>query len=383
MEKTAHINRIAVGVPRHDVHHAFLSFAESLLHRNKSTQAVFRRMSARSGIEHRYSCLQLMSDWETGPTLDAEGLYTRGHFANTAARMQVFEARAPELAVNTIERLGIQDERDRITHLVITSCTGFFAPGLDLQVVEQCGLSTSIERTMLGFMGCSAAINGLKTARHIVRSEPEARVLVLNLELCTLHLKETINLEQLLCFLLFADGCAACLVTAEPKGIALDSFRAVLIPNSRDLMAWNIRDQGFDMVLSGSVPRSIGDALRGSAHEIIGNAPMNSIDLWAVHPGGTSVLDAVERAFELPATALLPSREVLRQYGNMSSATVMFVLNSMMQKATAGARGCAMAFGPGLIAETMLFRTVGSTTSHISLETFQKAAVLAPALLDV
>jgi predicted naringenin-chalcone synthase len=135
------------------------------------------------------------------------------------------------------------------------------------------------------------------------------------------------------------------------------------------------------MVLSGSVPRAIGDALRGGAHEIIGNAPVDSIDLWAVHPGGTSVLDAVERAFELPATALLPSREVLRQYGNMSSATVMFVLNSMMRNA-AGARGCAMAFGPGLIAETMLFRTVGNTTSHVSLETVHQAAVFAPALSD-
>ena len=380
MGTTAHINRIAVGVPPHDVHHAFLSFAESLLLQNKSTEAVFRRMSARSGIQHRYSCLQLMPDWETGPTLDAEGLYKRGHFASTAARMQVFEARAPELAVATIERLDIQDERDRITHLVITSCTGFFAPGLDLQIVEKFGLRTSIERTMLGFMGCSAAINGLKTARHIVRSEPEARVLVLNLELCTLHLKETLNLEQLLCFLLFADGCAACLVTAEPKGIALDSFRAVLVPHSRDLMAWNIRDLGFDMVLSGSVPRAIGDALRGGAQQIIGDAPVDSIDLWAVHPGGTSVLDAVEHAFELPAMALLPSREVLRQYGNMSSATVMFVLEAMMRTAAPRNRGCAMAFGPGLIAETMLFRTVGNMTFRTSLETVHQAAVLAPAL---
>jgi len=233
---------------------------------------------------------------------------------------------------------------------------------------------------MLGFMGCSAAINGLKTARHIVRSEPEARVLVLNLELCTLHLKETLNLEQLLCFLLFADGCAACLVTAEPKGIALDSFRAVLVPHSRDLMAWNIRDLGFDMVLSGSVPRAIGDALRGGAQQIIGDAPVDSIDLWAVHPGGTSVLDAVEHAFELPAMALLPSREVLRQYGNMSSATVMFVLEAMMRTAAPRNRGCAMAFGPGLIAETMLFRTVGNMTFRTSLETVHQAAVLAPAL---
>jgi alpha-pyrone synthase len=382
MATTAHINRIAVGVPPHDVHQAFLHFTETLFRQDSGTLSVFRRMAERSGIEHRYSCLPLMADWKTGPTLDAEGLYTRGQFANTAARMRVFEARAPDLAVATIGQLDLGAERDRITHLVVTSCTGFSAPGIDLQVLERCGLPTSVERTMVGFMGCSAAINGLKVARHIVRSEPAARVLVLNLELCTLHLQETLNVAQLLCFLLFADGCAASLVTAEPKGIALDSFRAVLVPNSRELMAWNIRDVGFDMVLSGKVPRAIHDALRVSAHEIVGVAPVSSIDLWAVHPGGHSILDAVERAFALPPAALAPSREVLRRYGNMSSATVMFVLNAMMRSAAPGERGCAMAFGPGLIAETMLFRAVGDASSYASLETFHQPAVRSPALLD-
>ena len=379
---TAHINRIAAGVPPHDVHRPFLHFTESLFREDSSTLSVFRRMAERSGIEHRYSCLPLMPDWETGPTLDTEGLYTRGQFANTAARMRVFEARAPKLAAATIERLNLGAERGNITHLVVTSCTGFSAPGLDLQVQERCGLPASIERTMVGFMGCSAAINGLKIARHIVRSEPEARVLVLNLELCTLHLQETINLAQLLCFLLFADGCAASLVTAEPKGIALDSFRAVLVPNSRELMAWNIRDLGFDMVLSGKVPRAIHDALREGSHQILGAAPVSSIDLWAVHPGGHSILDAVERAFELSETALQPSRQVLRRYGNMSSATVMFVLNAMMRSATPGARGCAMAFGPGLIAETMLFRALGNASPQASMETLHQPAERAPALVD-
>ena len=140
----------------------------------------------------------------------------------------------------------------------------------------------------------------------------------------------------------------------------------MLVPDSRELMAWNIRDVGFDMVLSGKVPRAIHDALRMSAHEIVGAAPVSSIDLWAVHPGGHSILDAVERAFALPPAALAPSREVLRRYGNMSSATVMFVLNAMMRSAAPGARGCAMAFGPGLIAETMLFRTVGDASSRVA-----------------
>jgi alpha-pyrone synthase len=382
MAPTAFINRIAVGVPPNDAHQAFLLFTKSLLRQNGGMLSVFQRMAERSGIEHRYSCLSAMPGWETGPTLDAEGLYTRGHFANTAARMRVFEAQAPELAVATVERLGLEEERDRITHLIVTCCTGFSAPGLDLQVVERCGLRASVERTMVGFMGCAAAINGLKLARHIVRSEPGARVLILNLELCTLHLQETFSIAQLLCFLLFADGCAASLVTAEPKGIALDSFHAVLVPNSSELMAWNIRDVGFDMVLSGKVPHAIRNALRAGVHDIIGSAPLSAIDLWAVHPGGHTILDAVERAFKLPPAALAPSREVLRKYGNMSSATVMFVLDAMMRSAAAGARGCAMAFGPGLIAETMLFHMAGAASPHASSELVRQPAARSPALLD-
>ena len=217
-------------------------------------------------------------------------------------------------------------------------------------------LPTSIERTVVGFMGCAAAINALKLARHIVRSEPAARVLVVNLELFTLHFQQTMNLAQMLCFLLFADGCSACLVSAEPKGIALDRFRAVMIPNSSELMSWNIRDLGFDMILSGKVPRAIHDALRAAADEILDCMPVDSIDLWAVHPGGHTILEAAERALDLPPIALQPSREVLRRYGNMSSAAVMFVLREMMRTAAAGLQGCAMSFGPGLVAETMMFR---------------------------
>ena len=153
---------------------------------------------------------------------------------------------------------------------------------------------------MIGFMGCYAAINALKLARHIVRSEPAARVLIINIELCTLHLKETTDLEQVLSFLLFGDGCAACLVSADPVGTALDSFRAVLVPDTRELITWNIRDFGFDMVLSGRCAgRDPRRRCNGHMGEILDGAPAASIDLWAVHPGGRTVLDAVERAFDL------------------------------------------------------------------------------------
>jgi len=233
------------------------------------------------------------------------------------------------------------------------------APGLDFELIERCRLNPSIERTMIGFMGCAAAINALKLARHIVRSDQRARVLVLNLELCTLHLQESTDLEQILSFLLFADGCAASLVSAEPQGVALESFHALRVPDTNNLITWNVREQGFDMVLSGQVPATIQASLPRYATEILAGAPVSSIDLWAVHPGGRTVLDAVERAFDLAPAALEASREILRRYGNMSSATVMFVLDALMRKATQGATGCAMAFGPGLVTETMRFRAIG------------------------
>ncbi|MBI4366346.1 MAG: type III polyketide synthase [Deltaproteobacteria bacterium] len=353
---TAYINRIAIAVPPHDIHDAFRRFAQSLFRDNQRGALLFRRMADRAGIDHRYSCLSPSDLPEIG-AIDGDGFYGRGAFPDTAARMRMFEQFAPGLALTAVDRLRLGAERDRVSHLLITCCTGFSAPGLDLEVIERCKLPSSVERTMIGFMGCHAAINALKLARHIVRSEPSARVLVINLELCTLHLKETTDLEQVLLFLLFGDGCAACLVSADAVGTELDSFRAVLVPGTRDFITWNIGESGFDMVLSGQVPAAIEGALHEHIGEILGGAPIESIDLWAVHPGGRTVLDAVERAFDLAPPALAGSREILRRYGNMSSATVMFVIENLLRSPARGQTGCAMSFGPGLTAETMLFRT--------------------------
>jgi len=351
---TAYINRIATAVPPHDVHEAFLRSALALFECDRRSAMLLRRMAERSGIEHRYSFLAPAPDGHRGPAFDVESFYVRGRFPDTASRMKMFEARAPELAARTVEKLEF--DRNRISHLLITCCTGFSAPGLDIEVIERCNLPGSTERTIIGFMGCYAAINALKLARHIVRSDADARVLILNLELCTLHFQETTDLAQLLCFLLFSDGCAASLVTSEPHGIALDSFRAMLLPDTRQLMSWNIRNYGFDMVLSGKVPAAIHDALRAKSNEILASGLAHSTGLWAVHAGGRTILDAVERALNLGPTALAVSRDILRRYGNMSSATVMFVLDDLMQSAATGTSGCAMSFGPGLTAETMLFR---------------------------
>jgi len=237
---------------------------------------------------------------------------------------------------------------------LVTCCTGLYAPGLDFEIVDHLGLSASVERTMIGFMGCYAAINALRLARHIVRSDPKAGVLMVNLELCSLHLQQTQELEQVLSLLVFADGAAASLVSADQQGFALDSFKAVMVPETRGLITWKIRGLGFDMFLSGKIPAELGRALHMS--ELM--SERDGIELWAVHPGGRSILDAVERGLELPTDALAASREVLSCFGNMSSATVMFVLQRMIEQAQPGQRGCAMSFGPGLTAETMRFHVV-------------------------
>ena len=320
---------------------------------------LFSRMAERAGIEHRYSYLNPAPHPDAASTW-AYDFYRRGDFPSTAARMRLFESQAPALAAAAVEKLNLGAARERLTHILITCCTGFSAPGLDLEIIARCRLPSSIERTMIGFMGCYAAINALKLARHIVRSEPEARVLVINLELCSLHLQETTNLDEILSFLIFADGCAASLVTADPVGFAMDSFCALLVPDTPDLITWAIGDSGFNMVLSGQVPGTILDAIREKSAQILKGAPISAIDLWAVHPGGRSVLDAVERALDLKPSALGPSRDVLRRFGNMSSATVMFVLETMLRSPQEGALGCAMSFGPGLIAETMLFHASGT-----------------------
>jgi len=199
-------------------------------------------------------------------------------------------------------------------------------------------------------------LNALKLARHIVRSEGDARVLIVSVELCTLHLQETDDFEQLLSFLIFADGCAAALVSAAPEGLALESFYAFVEPGTEQLITWNIRDRGFQMYLSGQVPRAIGQALHDKSADILAGMPLAAIAHWAVHPGGRTVLDAVQSGLEIAPALLGPSRGVLANFGNMSSASVIFVLRSIMATAGRGETGCALSFGPGLSAETMMFR---------------------------
>ena len=195
----------------------------------------------------------------------------------------------------------------------MTTCTGLYAPGLDYEAVDYLQLNPSVERTLIGFMGCFAAINALKSARHIVRSQPGAKILLLSLELCSLHMQETQDLEQLLAFTVFADGCAAYLVSAEPIGLAIDSFLAVRLPETHQLITWRIGQQGFDMVLSGQVPGELRRGLAEAGSRITRGADPRSIDLWAIHPGGRTILDAAEQGLALPPEALADSRHHSRK----------------------------------------------------------------------
>ncbi|MET0192440.1 MAG: type III polyketide synthase, partial [Hyphomicrobiaceae bacterium] len=353
---TAHINAIGTAVPPHDVHAAFHGMIDPMLN-DRRTRAIYERMAKRSGIESRYSFIEPVVTAD-GETTDTERFYSRDSFPGTAQRMERYERWAPELALQAIDDLGA--DIAAVTHVVVASCTGFVAPGLDQILIRRTGIDPSAERTLVGFMGCYAAVNALRLAHHIVRSTPEARVLVVNVELCTLHLQQTEEVEKLLAMLLFGDGASAALVTAEHKGIALTDFRAAAIPGSDDLITWRIGNQGFTMHLDGKVPIRIAEALelermRNDDGGILRGQPASAYDLWAVHAGGRSILDAVERSLELPADALEPSRTVLREKGNMSSATLMFVLQRMMaarQEGNGRRSRMGMAFGPGLAAET-------------------------------
>jgi predicted naringenin-chalcone synthase len=207
---------------------------------------------------------------------------------------------------------------------------------------------------MVGFMGCYAAMNALKLARHIIRSEPGARVLVVNLELCTLHLKPGKTLEEILPFLIFSDGCAASVLSSHPRGIEMQGFTTNLLPDTEHLITWKIGELGFDMNLSGQVPASIATHLPAHVNKILAGCTPGDITHWAIHPGGRTVLDAVRDGVKLEEHSLAHSRDILRRFGNMSSATIMFVLKNILDEALPG-QGCAIAFGPGLSVESMRF----------------------------
>lgn len=284
-------------------------------------------------------------------TAERNELYRReaGNLASCAAGRAL--ARAP----------GI--EPASVTHLITVSCTGFFAPGPDIELIARLRLSPSVERYHLGFMGCYAAFPALRMASSICASDPEAVVLIAAVELCTLHLQNSRDSDSLLAASVFADGAGSAVVSArKPSGPALriDSFASALVPDHADAMAWTIGDSGFEMVLSSHLPRIVEEEVRVALQPLFRSAQIDAEQVceWAVHPGGRAILDRFEKALELDGDALSASRQVLAQYGNMSSATVLFVLERLLAEPGEGAVA-AVAFGPGLAVESGLFTRIG------------------------
>jgi len=347
----AYLNEIGTAVPPNECQQIFLDSLPGWIS-DPAVADKLRTIAKRSGIEHRYTVLN-NAIGERG----CGAFYEIGNFPGTAKRMEVYRREAPPLAVNAVHALAVRGvDLATITHLVITSCTGFYAPGLDVDLIRLLGLPRGVRRTLIGFMGCYAGITGLRTASDIVGANPEARVLVINLELCTLHLQQDAPIDRLVASLLFSDGCAASLVSSRPAGFRLDSFTSSLSLEDADKMAWFVADQGFAMKLDAEIPDRIRDYVARDADNLW-KAVHDPQSLWAIHPGGRAILDAVRGAFSLSAEQIAPARRVLANYGNMSSASVMFVFEELLHRTPPGQSrpGAAVAFGPGLTLESLEF----------------------------
>lgn len=342
----ATITAIATAVPDLDFEKDYRRWALGKLESTREAK-LYERMAQRSGIEHRWSVLG-----EDDARLDEGVGFYGGDAPSTAARMAIYAEAAPDLALRAIAGLP---ELGRPTHIVVASCTGFVAPGIDQIIARRLALGDDVERVLIGFMGCYAAVTALRTARHIVRSETDARVLVVTVELSTLHHQDEVQLEPLLMGAQFGDGAAAAIVTGGGPGLTLGTGISAALEDSAEMITWRIGDTGFHMRLSGEVPGRIAAALADPNVQarITGGRDPSAIEAWAVHAGGRSILDAVEKGLHLGPTALDDSREVLRRFGNMSSSTLMFALKRIMRKEPAS--GVALAFGPGLAMEGFRF----------------------------
>ena len=281
---------------------------------------------------------------------------------STGARNAAYVREAPPLFLAAAkDALGSSDlDPDDVTHVVTVSCTGFFAPGPDYLLVRQLGLPVTTPRFHLGFMGCYGAFPALRLADAVCRADPDAVVLVVCAELCSLHLHVADDLDTALSSSLFADGAAAAVVSGRAPApgletVTLDQLGTTLSDDGEADMAWTIGDQGFDMVLSRYVARILGSSLPAAIPSLLGSVRPADVDRWAVHPGGRGVLDQVQTALDLSGEDLAASRDVLRRYGNMSSPTVLFVLAELLHRpAAAREQLAALAFGPGLTVESAL-----------------------------
>jgi len=333
--------------------------------RDERERRLIRAIYRSSGIERRHAVIKNYdgdapdSFFRAAPDGSMKG-------PGTAARNAIFASESRHLSValarKTLDNCPGVDAGD-VTHVVTVSCTGFYNPGPDYYIVRDLGMSLGTERYHLGFMGCYAAVPALRMAVQFCEADPGAVVLVQCLELCSLHLKLSGTEDMILANSLFSDGAAAAIVSArEPapgqSAYRIDGFRSTLVPGGEQDMAWCIGDNGFDIALSSYVPKIIGANLREFVEPSLSVTGLSiaDVDLWAIHPGGKSIIDQAQRCLSLRPEQVRESREVLRKYGNMSSVSILFVLAEILERQSEAGEDtvCAVAFGPGLTVEMAL-----------------------------
>ena len=332
----SYIAAIETSVPKHC--HTKKSFADFFS--NATDDALVKRkikiISDKTTIEKRYSVLKDYSlpaeefeFYEKDKSLLPEPSLTK--------RMMVYKEEAIKLSIEAVKKIKNIDEiKNSITHLITVTCTGMFAPGLDIELMRSLKLNTNIERSSINFMGCNAAILALKNADTICKSNTDAKVLIVCTELCTLHFQKKFNDDYLLSNLLFADGCAAVLVTAkanniqEDKLLKINSFNSLILHNGYNDMAWQLSETGFIMNLTSYVSTLIKENIKTMLDSLKINP--NKIDYWAIHPGGKKIVDDFFETLQLDKSKAAESYDVLRNYGNMSSPTVLFVLKQSDRK---------------------------------------------------
>ncbi len=316
-----------------------------------------------SGINTRYSVLPdyglSANEWAFYPA--TENLEP---FPNLELRMKWFNKTAPQLSVDAIEKcIENKINKDEITHLITVTCTGISAPGLDLQVMEAMELPNNIFRTSVNFMGCYAAIHALKLADAFCKNDENAKVLVVCTELCTLHFQKEKSTDNITSSLLFGDGSAAVLVTHDDDGhdgLCIKDFYSEVAFKGKKDMSWELSSSGFLMTLSGYIPDLIEEDFNSLTENALQHASVTKEDIshWCVHPGGRKILSSIQKSIDIPTEALQHSYNVLKDHGNMSSPTILFVLKEIMNELANAenkkAKILGAAFGPGLTLETFI-----------------------------
>lgn len=330
-------------------------------------QRMLKAVYQATGIEYRYS---VVSDFcnETG---DFTFIPTdpQGSFPSTRERMKIYEANACQLAKQAVEnclKLITDFDKAHITHLITVSCTGMYAPGIDIQLIETLHLNSHVERTAVNFMGCYGVFNALKLARAICNSNKTARVLVVSVELCTIHFQKDFNKDNLISNAIFSDGAGAILVQADSDyatALKIENTHCDLLPQSHREMSWHIGDSGFDIGLSAYVADIIKKGIKHFVQKLldVNQLLLTNIDYYAIHPGGIKILKACEEALALTPNDNRYSYQVLKNFGNMSSATVLFILKAIwheLDQAANQKRIFSCAFGPGLTVEAMLLKII-------------------------